>query len=65
MNENYLSAVHHLHVSVNEVGVSTKKGKIVISKAKSIRVDFTLRSHLYNPVYLDGQVIRPNTLDCD
>jgi len=60
-DKDYYTAVHNLQVAVNEVDVWTKKWKITTNKAKSIRVDITLRPHPYNPIYLDGQVIPSNT----
>lgn len=56
-NENYNKAAESLQMSLNKISKWARRWKIAINELKSVRVDFTLRSHRLSPSFLDNKPV--------
>ena len=57
-HSNYDTAINHLQQATNDISLWTKKWKIKLNSAKSVKVDFSLRPHRPETVDIDGQQIQ-------
>lgn len=53
-HENYDTATSNLQEAVDVISNWTKRWKIQLNSSKTVRVDYSLRSHGCNPTYIDG-----------
>lgn len=56
-HNDYVTAVHNLQTSINELFIWTKTLKIHLNKEKSTHVDYSLRKHSFDPTLIYNQPI--------
>ena len=56
-HKSYATAVEQVQHSINRISSWSKIWKISINEGKSVRVDYTLRSHTYIPTFWNNQAI--------
>ena len=57
-HENYTVTTSRLQVAVTEIVYSTTKWKIKIKVRKTVRVDFALRAHGYDPIIINNELVQ-------